>query len=179
MTIRKVLRAGVPSLRESSERYPEGKVGSKPHQRLLDDMFETMRDYAGVGLAAPQVQENVRLLVYEIRETERYNSLDETVPPTVMVNPSIVERADETTADWEGCLSLPDLRGKVPRSDWIDVEYLDKGGNQTKRRIEGFEARVVQHETDHLKGTLFVDRMESLESLCFFDEYQRFHDEEG
>jgi peptide deformylase len=177
MTVRKVLRAGHPTLRTPNEPYPQEAVGSPEFHRLLDDLFETMHDYRGVGLAAPQVQENRRLLVYEVQENERYEDLDEQVPPTVMVNPEIIDRSEQRVTDWEGCLSYPDLRGKVPRSEWIRVRYRDREGTIREERIEGFEARAVQHEYDHLDGTLFVQRMQDLETLVHFEEYQRFHEE--
>jgi peptide deformylase len=177
VTIRKVLRAGHPSLRDSSDEIDDSTIGTDELTRLLHDMFETMQDYTGVGLAAPQVQENRRILVYEIHDVERYDSIEESVPPTVMINPQITERSEEVTVDWEGCLSYPDLRGKVPRSSWIRVRYLNRHGESNQRKIEGFEARVVQHEIDHLNGQLFVERMNNLDSLCFFEEYQRFHSE--
>lgn len=174
MAIRKVLRAGYPSLREENEPYPESSIGSDEFVLLVNDMFETMHEYDGVGLAAPQVQKNVRIIVYEIRENERYEQIEETVEPTVMVNPEILSRSDDREDDWEGCLSLPDLRGRVPRSKQIEVEYLNRDGKTVNERYEGFEARVIQHEVDHLEGKLFVERMEDMESFCFLEEYRRF-----
>jgi len=177
MTIRKVLRAGHPTLRTSNEPYPQEKIGTSKFDRLLEDFFETMYDYRGIGLAAPQVQVNLRVLVYSIEENERYENLGETIPPTVMVNPEIVDRSDETVSDWEGCLSYPELRGEVPRSKWIRVRYRDRNGTLCEDQIEGFEARVVQHEYDHLEGILFVQRIEDFETLMHFEEYRRFHKE--
>lgn len=178
MTIRKVLRAGHPTLRTENEPYPESEVGSPEFDRLVDDLLETMHDYDGVGLAAPQVQESLRVLVYEIRETDRYEDVDEPVGPTVMVNPEIVELSGDAVEDWEGCLSYPDLRGRVPRHESVRVRYLDRSAEERTRQFEGFEARVLQHEIDHLNGRLFVERMEDLESLCFYEEYLRHHAED-
>ncbi len=138
-------------------------------------MLVTMRDENGVGLAAPQVQEGLRILVYEIHPNSRYEDVEEDVPPTVLVNPEVTDHSEGTTMDWEGCLSLPKLRGRVPRSEWIELQALDPAGEPVERRVEGFEARVIQHELDHLNGTLFPDRMESMESLCFLEEYRRYH----
>lgn len=177
MTIRKVLRAGHPTLRTENEPYSKSRIGSPEFDRLVHDLFETMHDYDGVGLAAPQVQKNVRLLVYEIRETDRYEDVEEPIGPAVLVNPEVVELSGETVEDWEGCLSYPDLRGLVPRYESVRVRYLDRSGDERTRDVEGFEARVLQHEIDHLNGRLFVERMDDLDSLCFYEEYLRYHDE--
>lgn len=178
MAIRRVLRAGHPTVRDGCDRYPEEKLGSEDFERLVDDMFESMRDYDGVGLAAPQIQEPYRIVVYELRDNDRYDVEDEVIEPTVLVNPSIVARSDSTVTDWEGCLSLPDLRGKVPRSESITVEALHPSGETVRREASGFEARVIQHELDHLDGTLFVDRMEDLSTLSYLDEYHEYHADE-
>lgn len=175
MTVRKILRSGHPLLRRSARPVPESLLGTEALDRLLEDMLETMRDANGVGLAAPQVQEGLRIIVYEIHPNPRYDDVEEDVPPTVLVNPEVPDRSGETSMDWEGCLSLPELRGRVPRSDWIDVRALDRRGETVERRVEGFEARVIQHEMDHLDGTLFPDRMDSMESLSFLEEYRRYH----
>lgn len=177
MTVRKIRRAGHPDLRSASEPYSIEELENQEIDRLVHDMFETMENYEGVGLAAPQVQVNRRLVVYEIRDTERYEGLEEKVPPTVLVNPEIQETGGESRVDWEGCLSLPNLRGQVPRSNSIKVEYLDLSGDRMTKQISGFEARVIQHEIDHLEGRLFVDRMESHESLSFLKEYRKYHAE--
>jgi peptide deformylase len=175
MTIRRVLRAGHPMVRQRSRQLDSDVAGNESVQQLIDDMLETMRDRDGVGLAAPQVQSGVRVLVYEITPNERYPDLEESVPATVMVNPELTARSSGLNMDWEGCLSLPDLRGPVPRHDWVEVSYLDREGEKQQRRLEGFEARVVQHEIDHLDGTLFIDRMRRSEDLAFRREYQRYH----
>lgn len=133
-----------------------------------------MRDYEGIGLAAPQVQKDVQLIVFEVSDSDRYE-VDETTPPTVLVNPEITDTSETTELDWEGCLSLPELRGEVPRYEWIQVEAMDESGSKIEERFEGFTARVVQHEIDHLNGKLFPDRMNSMESLSFFEEYRRYH----
>lgn len=177
MTIRKVLRAGHPGLRGRSRDLDEDRIGSNPFEALLDDMFDTMYDEDGVGLAAPQVQENLRLVIYEIGDNPRYENLEVDSGPTVLVNPRIVERSERREEDWEGCLSLPRLRGRVPRHRWVKVRAHGREGEKIERRVEGFEARVIQHEIDHLDGRLFVDRMDSMASLCFLREYRRYHAE--
>ncbi len=140
-------------------------------------MFDTMHDEDGVGLAAPQVQENLRLIIYEIGSNSRYEDLDEESGPSVLVNPVIVERSEQLDVDWEGCLSLPKLRGRVPRHHWVTIRAHDREGEPFERRVEGFEARVVQHEMDHLDGRLFVDRMDAMDSLCYLREFRRYHAE--
>lgn len=175
MAIRKILRSGHPLLRRSARPVPESFPGTDALDRLLTDMLETMRDANGVGLAAPQVQESLRIVVYEIHPNPRYEDVEEDVPPTILLNPEVTDRSGETATDWEGCLSLPKLRGRVPRHEWIEIRALDRRGEPIERRVEGFEARVIQHEMDHLDGTLFPDRMDSMESLSFLEEYRRYH----
>lgn len=175
MTIRRVMRAGHPIVREQCDEYPVEMIGSDSFDRLIEDMFESMRNYDGVGLAAPQVQEPYRLVVYELSDTERYDSVDETIPATVLVNPEITDRSDSTLTDWEGCLSLPELRGEVPRSEKVTVRALNSEGESFTHEASGFEARIIQHEIDHLDGTLFVDRMNDMTTLSFLEEYREFH----
>jgi len=175
MTIRKVLRSGHPRLRSAAEPVPESVLDGEALEVLLADMLETMRDENGVGLAAPQVQESLRVLLYEIHPNPRYEDVEEEVPPTVLINPEVIDRSETVEEDWEGCLSLPDLRGRVPRHTSLRIRALDRRGEVIERRVEGFEARVIQHEMDHLDGVLFPDRMESMESLCFLEEYRRYH----
>lgn len=175
MTIRKVLRAGHPDLRTPSEPVSEDWIGSEEFDRVLRDMFETMEDQDGVGLAAPQVQEHRRMLVYRIQSNPRYEQVEEEVGPTVLINPDVIEVSEQRDVDWEGCLSLPKLRGRVPRHHWLRVQALDRQGTVLEKRAEGFEARVIQHEIDHLDGRLYVDRMESMESLSFLEEHRRYH----
>lgn len=162
-------------VRSECDPYPEEKIGSGSFSTLIDDMFETMRDYNGVGLAAPQVQEPYRIIVYELQDTERYDTEDGPIEPTVLVNPSIIDRSESTVNDTEGCLSLPELRGDVRRSKSVTVRYQDENATTQEKEATGFEARIIQHELDHLDGVLFVDRMEDPETLCFLEEYKKFH----
>jgi peptide deformylase len=131
-------------------------------------MFDTMHEYEGIGLAAPQVHESVRLFVAGVDDP------DGNMPPLVMINPEITPIDDATEEDWEGCLSIPDLRGRVRRATDIRVSALDRHARVVSMTASGFPARVIQHETDHLDGVLFVDRMDSLESLTFLAEYGRY-----
>lgn len=164
-------------VRQESRPLSEDEIDGARLDSLIDDMLETMRDENGVGLAAPQVQAGLRVIVYEIEPNERYPELEDAVGPRVMINPEIESRSREQTTNWEGCLSLPDLRAPVPRHESIVVEYTDPDGDQRRIEADGFEARVIQHELDHLDGTLFIDRVRDTESISFLREYRRYHAE--
>ena len=142
-------------------------------QRLIADMLETMAEYDGVGLAAPQVHVSRRLVVYGVAANPRYPDAP-AIPLTVLVNPRITPVGDEREQDWEGCLSVPDLRGKVPRWTRLRVEALGRDGQALSYTAEGFHARILQHEMDHLDGKVYLDRMGSMESLAFLSEFQRY-----
>ncbi|GIW41016.1 MAG: peptide deformylase [Candidatus Binatia bacterium] len=174
MAILKVAHLGHPILRQVAEPVPPEAIRSPEIQRLVDDMIETMREYDGAGLAAPQVHVSRRIVVYEVEENRRYPDADP-VPLRVLVNPTIVPLTERTEEDWEGCLSVPGLRGKVPRAVRVRVRAWDRNGGKIDEVVEGFHARVVQHECDHLDGKVFLDRMKSLESLAFLPEFERYH----
>jgi peptide deformylase len=140
---------------------------------LIDDMIETMREYGGVGLAAPQVHESLRIAVMEVKRNERYPYAPE-IPLTVCINPEVSILTSETEEDWEGCLSVIDLRGRVPRYRTIQVNARDRDGKELDFIAEGFFARVIQHENDHLNGKVFLDRMRDLASLSYLAEYLRY-----
>jgi peptide deformylase len=131
-------------------------------------MIETMHEYNGVGLAAPQVHEGLRVFVAMLDGGDDAEA-------SVVINPVITPADDRLIEGWEGCLSIPDVRGRVPRSAKILVKALDRQGRTLEIEAEDFPARVIQHETDHLDGILFVDRMKSLASLTYLDEYARYH----
>jgi peptide deformylase len=170
MSILKVARMGHPVLRRKARAVSSEEIGTSAFQRLVEDMIETMREYSGVGLAAPQVHEDLRLFVAALGDGEDQEAGD----ALVLVNPEIQPVGEDEIEDWEGCLSIPDLRGLVPRADAIQVRALGRDGRPMQLRATGFSARVIQHETDHLDGVLFLDRMRSFESLCFLEEYSRF-----
>ena len=177
MSILKVARMGHPVLRATAKAVERSAVTSPAIQKLIDDMMETMAEYHGVGLAAPQVHEGLRLFVASL-DTER---TEEPSAPMAIINPEITPVGTEMQEDWEGCLSIPDIRGKVPRPYEIRVRALDRDGERIELRARGFSARVIQHETDHLDGILFFDRMRGFETLTFLEEYSRFwtkHDED-
>lgn len=138
---------------------------------MLDDMADTLIEYNGVGLAAPQVHESVQALVAQVPTGFRGSS---GLPLLALLNPVVVATSDETEQDWEGCLSIPDLRGKVPRHRAIRVRAYDRGGKEREWEFEGFAARVIQHEIDHLHGVVFLDRMTDFQTLAFELEFQRY-----
>jgi len=181
MSILKVARMGHPVLRARAKPLDPADIKSPRIQQLIDDMFETMQEYQGVGLAAPQVHHSLRVFVAGFAPRPRHEGEEEddededtSVPLMAIINPQITAIGDDTVEDWEGCLSIPDIRGRVPRAREIDVKAYDRKGRRITMRARGFTARVIQHETDHLDGVLFFDRMESLETLTFLDEFGRY-----
>ena len=171
MSILKIARMGHPVLRARARAIDRGEIKSTAVQRLIDDMIETMVEHRGVGLAAPQVHERVRIFVAAIDAAE-----EESPPakPIVVINPELTPVGNEVVEDWEGCLSVPDIRGRVPRAREIRLRALDRRGERLDIQAQDFSARVIQHETDHLDGVLFFDRMRSFETLTFLDEYARY-----
>jgi peptide deformylase len=174
MSILKVARMGHPVLRKKTKPVPEADIAAAPIQRLIDDMTRTMLEYNGAGLAAPQVHEDVRVFVAQIITDDE--DADGTQPKVLaVINPEITPLGRHVEEDWEGCLSIPDLRGLVPRHRDIRLRGWDRKGERIEIQASGHMARVIQHETDHLDGILFVDRMKTLQSLSFLDEYGRYH----
>ena len=170
---------GHPVLRARARAIDIGEIKSSRIQQLIDDMFETMTEYQGVGLAAPQVHESIRLFVAGFAPELDEESDEDRVPLMAVINPEISVVSAETVEDWEGCLSIPDIRGKVPRARQIVVRAFDRKGKKFELRASGFTARVIQHETDHLDGVLFFDRMSSFKTLTFLEEFSRFWSERG
>jgi peptide deformylase len=172
---------GHPVLRTKAQPVPASEITSPRIQRLIDDMFETMREYSGIGLAAPQVHEGLRVFVAGLRTPEatpgELND-DTDMPFIALINPQFTPVGDEIISGWEGCLSIPDIRGLVPRASRIQVKAYDRNGRIIELDARGLPARVIQHETDHLDGILFFDRMNSFESLTFSDEYRRYWTED-
>lgn len=175
MSILKVARMGHPVLRQVARKVDPADIKTPAFQKLVDDMIETMREYEGIGLAAPQVHEGVRLAIIGIEEGR---GDERTIRVLPVINPEITPVGKTTAEDWEGCLSLPKLRGKVTRPDRVQVRALDRRGNKIEFDLNGYPARVAQHEIDHLDGVLFIDRMKSFETLCFLDEYSKYWVEE-
>ena len=173
MAILRVARLGHPVLRQVAEVVSPEAIGAPEIQRLIDDMLETMADHDGAGLAAPQVHVSRRVVVYGVEANPRYPDA-EPVPLTVLVNPRITPLTTEQAEDWEGCLSVPDLRGRVPRFTRVRVEAYGRDGRPLRFDAADFHARVVQHECDHLDGTVYLDRMQSMATLAFLPEFQRY-----
>ena len=176
MSILKIARMGHPVLRAEARRLEKADVNSAAVQRLIDDMIDTMVEYHGVGLAAPQVHEGLRLFVAAINPSGADDAAedDDDPEPLAIINPEIDIVGSDVVDDWEGCLSIPDIRGRVPRAREITLRALDRRGDRIELRTHGFTARVIQHEADHLDGVLFFDRMRSFDSLTFLDEYSRY-----
>jgi peptide deformylase len=170
MSILKVARMGHPVLRERAQPLGPSELKDRLLQKLIDDMIETMHEYHGVGLAAPQVHEGLRLFVAMLDDDPESKQ-----PAMAIINPEIIPNASDTREGWEGCLSIPDIRGMVPRFTDVTVAALDRTGRKIELRLKDFPARVVQHETDHLDGVLFFDRMTSMQSLTYLEEYSRYH----
>jgi peptide deformylase len=173
MSILKVARMGHPALRAKARPLEKADLKSAAVQKLIDDMIDTMVEYHGVGLAAPQVHEGLRIFVASL-DVEDDETPDSDPEPIALINPEITVVGSDVVEDWEGCLSIPDVRGRVPRAREIRLRALDRNGGRLELKAHDFPARVMQHETDHLDGVLFFDRMRSFESLSFLDEYARF-----
>ena len=176
MAVRPIVRLGNPALRAPAEPVPAARLASAELRELVGDLVETMRVAGGVGLAAPQVGVGLQLFVYEATDAE---DPDSGIPLRVVVNPMLEPHPGELVYDWEGCLSIPDLRGLVPRPPEVRVRGLDAAGSPLDYVARGFEARIVQHEFDHLNGVVFLDRMRDLHSLSFYAEWERFMTDTG
>ncbi|GGP23761.1 peptide deformylase [Silvimonas iriomotensis] len=166
MTVRTVLKMGTPSLQERSATVtafdtPELKT-------LIDDLFDTMHAYNGVGIAAPQIGVNLQVVIFGFESSPRYPDA-QPVPQTILINPVITPLSDEEESGWEGCLSVPGLRGEVPRHTKIRYQGFDQHGHPIDRVAEGFHARVVQHECDHLWGILYPQRIRDMTRFGFLE----------
>jgi len=174
MALLKIARLGHPVLRQQAASVEESEIKSTAFARFVDDMIDTMRESDGVGLAAPQVYASKRLAIVEVKGPHpRYPNQAE-VPLTVLINPVVVSHSEELEQDWEGCLSIPDLRGRVPRWKSVQVRALNRTGEPIEILANGFFARVIQHELDHLDGVLFLERMSDLTTLTHLREFQKF-----
>jgi peptide deformylase len=174
MALRKIATIGHPVLRQAARELTRDELGSAPVQRLVDDMVDTMRDANGAGIAANQVHEAVRVCVVEIKDNPRYPYLPGW-PLTVLVNPVVTPTTDETFMNYEGCLSVPNLRGEVPRFTGVRVRAWDRRGKDLEFEVKGLTAGTFQHELDHLDGRLFVDGVVDTRTLCTWTDFERFH----
>lgn len=170
MTLRKIAQIGHPVLRERARELTRAELASEPIQRFIDDLIETMHDANGAGLAANQVYEPIRICALEVRDNPRY-PYKPNIPLTVLVNPVLEPLSDEMFDNYEGCLSVPDLRGVVPRYAELRVRAWDRHGNEIDEIVRGITAGTYQHECDHLDGKLFVDRVVDSTTLCTWKEF--------
>ena len=173
MAILKVARLGHPVIRTPTEAVPKETITSPDFQRFLDDMVATMREYDGVGLAAPQVHVSKQVAVIEVHENRRYPG-EKPIPLTVLINPRILSASKKQLDEWEGCLSVHEFRGRVPRAESLEVEAYNRKGEKVRFQAHGFFARVIQHECDHLAGKVFLDRMPTLATLTHLHEFVRY-----
>jgi peptide deformylase len=164
MTVREILKMGDPRLLRIAE--PVLEFGTPELEALIADMFDTMHAVDGAGLAAPQIGVNLQLVIYGFRENQRYPDAPP-VPETVLINPVLRPITDEMEEGFEGCLSVPGLRGSVPRYIRLHYEGVDQHGKPINREAEGFHARVVQHEVDHLLGILYPMRIRDFSRFGF------------
>lgn len=164
MAIREVLRMGDPRLLEIAE--PVAAFGTRELESLLGDMRDTMQDLNGAGLAAPQIGVGLRVVIFGIEANPRYPGA-EPVPFTVLINPELTALGEEMEEGWEGCLSVPGMRGLVPRYRHLRYTGLDAAGRPIDRTVTDFHARVVQHEVDHLDGILYPRRIRDLSQFGF------------
>ncbi len=169
MSIRSVLRIGHPSLRGRSAEIPDDWFGSQLLQALIDDLFDTKSACSGAGIAAPQIGEPWRIFVLGMEHSPRYPEAPP-LPERVVINPVFKAIGEESTTFWEGCLSVPGMRGEVKRSKYIQLQYQDQEGVSHQEELEGFHARAIQHEVDHLDGVFFTDRLTSTLAFGFIDE---------
>jgi peptide deformylase len=168
MSILKVSRMGHPVLRQKARQLERSEIKDPRFQKFIDDMIDTMHEYSGVGLAGPQVHEGLRIFVAMLDSGDDAEA-------SVIINPVITPADAKIVEGWEGCLSIPDVRGRVSRAHKIVLKALDRQGRTVEIEAEDFPARVIQHEADHLDGVLFLDRMQELTSLTYLDEYSRYH----
>ncbi len=174
MALLKIARLGHPAIRAGGDIMTAGECANKDFQTFLDELVDTMREANGVGIAAPQVGVRRRAIVIEVDpENPRYPGFPK-VPLTILINPQIVSHSSETEEDWEGCLSVPDLRGRVPRWRTVHIQGIDRQGQTVEFKAEGFFARVLQHEIDHLHGKVFLDQLPDLSTLTHLQEYQQY-----
>ena len=169
-----IAQVGHPVLREPTVELSAKMLQSAEMQQFIDDLIATMRAANGAGLAANQVYQSLRICAIEVRDNPRY-PYRPNIPLTVLVNPVLTPVGDAMFENYEGCLSVPNLRGKVQRHCEIDVSALDRHGNPINDRVKGMTAATYQHEVDHLLGKLFLDRVEDSTSLVTWDHFERYH----
>lgn len=153
----KVIELGNPILRKKAKTVSGARLKSKAFQKFVDDLIKTCEVRDGMGIAANQVASSDRVFIVWSRPNKRYKNVPK-LGPIAVINPKIIESSKKMTRDWEGCLSIPGIRGLVLRSDWVDVSFATREGEKVRVTFEGFVARIFQHEHDHLNGIVFLDR---------------------
>ncbi len=174
MALRKIASIGHPVLRQRAREVTHDELRGSGMQRFIDDLIETMHDANGAGIAATQVYEPIRICVVEVVDNPRY-PYKPNWPLTVLVNPVVEATTAESFLNFEGCLSVPNLRGQVARFAGVRVHAWDRAGQDVDFEVKGLMAGTFQHEVDHLDGTLFVDRVVDTRSLCTWAEFERYH----
>lgn len=167
-TLLQIAQLGQPVLRQKAK--PVKNIREKKIQQLIDDLIATVIEVNGVGVAAPQVYRSARVFIVASHPNPRYPNAPE-MEPTAMINPKILSHSQEKIKDWEGCLSIPGIRGLVPRYKSIKVEYFDRKGKRLRTQFKDFVARIFQHELDHIDGIVFLDRLESNKDVITDKEY--------
>ena len=173
-----IAQIGHPILRNKTKDIPINEIKSENTQKIIEKMINTMREHNGAGLAANQIYEPIRICIIEVLDNPRYKHLN-TIPLKVLINPKIVIKKDTATFNsYEGCLSVPNLRGKVKRYNTINVTYYTMDAKKITEDIKGLESIVYQHEIDHLDGYLFTDKVEDNSTLVTYENYQKYYEEE-
>ena len=173
-----IAQIGHPILRNKTKDIPINEIKSENTHKIIEKMINTMREHNGAGLAANQIYEPIRICIIEVLDNPRYKHLN-TIPLKVLINPKIIIKKDTTTFNsYEGCLSVPNLRGKVKRYNTINVTYYTMDAKKITEDIKGLESIVYQHEIDHLDGYLFTDKVEDNSTLVTYENYQKYYEEE-
>lgn len=175
MTVHTVIRMGHPTLKRVADLITQDEFNSPALRELISDLYETMKLEKGIGIAAPQINISKQIALIELPEdNERYGKLEKT-PLLVIINPTITVIDPTLQGYWEGCLSVPGLKGFVERPRHIRVDFFDEQGAEKSMEVEGFLSTVFQHELDHLFGYVYIERMKDLSKITYLDEYDQFH----
>ena len=173
-----IAQIGHPILRNKTKDIPINEIKSENTKKIIEKMIKTMRKHNGAGLAANQIYEPIRICIIEVLDNPRYKHLN-TIPLKVLINPKVIIKKDTATFNsYEGCLSVPNLRGKVKRYNTINVTYYTMDAKKITEDIKGLESIVYQHEIDHLDGYLFTDKVEDNSTLVTYENYQKYYEEE-
>ena len=173
MAIHKILRVGDPLLRQVSKEIPKTEIQSKEIRKLIRDMLETMKEASGLGLAAPQIGVLKRIIVVGFDGSDRYPDLKEKIDYEVLINPKIEILKKEKLGFWEGCLSVPNMRGYVERPSRIKLSWLDENEEEQEKIVDNFPAIVYQHECDHLEGVLYIDHLKDFRLFGYCEELEK------